>query len=432
MATALRFAARSDVGLLRDGNEDSGYAGPRLLAVADGVGGHVAGEVASSLAIATLAALDEDPPGNDLLTSLRTAVATANEQIGAMIVGDPALEGMGTTLTALLRTGSRLAVVHVGDSRGYLLREGTLEQITHDHTFVQTLVDEGRITIEEAGSHPQRNLITRVLSGQGEVEPDFAVREARPGDRYLLCSDGLSGVVSDETMHEVLTGRADPEIACEALIQYALRAGGPDNVTVVVADVVDTGVSPSAVPQVVGAVAEDRTAQVSGLRPSSAQRAAALRPQASEPGPAKPTVAKPARWPWLVLALVILLCAGGGGWGAWTWSQRQYYVGSSDGHVAIYRGVPQSLAGLSLSSVLQQEDVALQDLPVFSRQALDAGIPVDSLGEARTRVSDLASLVALCRTQPALAECREGSDDGDTPTAQPTPATTPRPSVSPS
>src|SRR3954469_18562310 len=252
MATALHFAARSNVGLLRQGNEDSGYAGPRLLVVADGMGGHVAGEVASSVAVATLAALDEDAPGPDLLGRLRSAVEGANEQLRLMVGGDPHLEGMGTTLTALLRRGSRLGVVHVGDSRAYLLREGRLEQITHDHTFVQTLVDEGRITREEADHHPQRSLITRALDGRGDVEPDLSVREARPGDRYLLCSDGLSGIVSEETLRETLAEVADPEAACDALIEYALRGGGPDNITVILADVVDTDVTPSQVPHVVG------------------------------------------------------------------------------------------------------------------------------------------------------------------------------------
>lgn len=431
MATALRFAARSDVGLLRDGNEDSGYAGPRLLAVADGVGGHVAGEVASSLAIATLAALDEDTPGPDLLSSLRLAVAAADSQIGDMIGGDPALEGMGTTLTALLRTGSRLAVVHVGDSRSYLLRDGALEQITHDHTFVQSLVDEGRITREEAGSHPQRNLITRALSGHGGVDPDVSIREARPGDRYLVCSDGLSGVVSDDTIHEVLTEALDPEAACEALVSYALRAGGPDNVTVVVADVVDTGASPSQVPQVVGAVAAERGSRAHGVPPqlSSAQRAAALRPTlAVEPTPA-PEGRVRIRWP-LVLALVLALVAvAGGGWAVWSWSQRQYYVGAHAGEVAIYRGLPQSLGGLSLSSVLEDEGVALADLPPFSQQKLNDGIAVDNLGEARARVAELGELVARCRATPALAECSEptGEDSDPSPASSPasSPATSP-------
>ncbi|MDP9221096.1 MAG: protein phosphatase 2C domain-containing protein, partial [Actinomycetota bacterium] len=189
MSLTLRYAARSDVGLLRDGNEDSLYAGPRLLAVADGMGGHAAGEVASAVTIAALAPLDEDVPGADLLAALRTGVESANSQLREMVSADPALEGMGTTLTALLWAGARLGLVHVGDSRAYLLRDGELHQITHDHTLVQTLIDQGRIRPEEADAHPQRSMLTRVLDGRGDTAADLSVREARAGDRYLLCTD---------------------------------------------------------------------------------------------------------------------------------------------------------------------------------------------------------------------------------------------------
>ena len=195
MTLALRYAAMSHVGLLRPGNEDSLYAGPRLLAVADGMGGHAAGEVASAVAIAAVAALDEDAPGADLLSALRSAAIGANGHLRDMVAGDAALDGMGTTLTTLLFTGSRLGVLHIGDSRCYLLRQGSLTQITHDDTLVQSLVDDGRITPEEASSHPQRNMILRALDGREDVEFDLSVREARAGDRYLLCSDGLTGPV---------------------------------------------------------------------------------------------------------------------------------------------------------------------------------------------------------------------------------------------
>src|SRR5919199_2164126 len=168
MTLTLRFAARSDRGLLRDGNEDSVYAGPRLLAVADGMGGHAAGEVASAVAIAALAPLDEDAPGADLLAALRHATLSANTQLREMVAADSALDGMGTTLTALLSAGVRLGLVHVGDSRAYLLRDGELTQITHDHSLVQTLVDEGRISADEASHHPQRSLILRALDGRDD------------------------------------------------------------------------------------------------------------------------------------------------------------------------------------------------------------------------------------------------------------------------
>jgi serine/threonine protein phosphatase PrpC len=233
----LRYAARSDRGLVRANNEDSVYAGARLLALADGMGGHAAGEVASQLVIAALAHLDDDEPGGDLLGKLDSAVREGNSAIAAHVEADPELEGMGTTLTAILFAGNRLGLVHIGDSRGYLMREGELNQITKDDTFVQTLVDEGRITAEEAHSHPQRSLIMRALTGH-EVEPTLIMREARAGDRYLLCSDGLSDPVSHETILEALQIQDVAESA-DRLIELALRGGGPDNVTVVVADVID-------------------------------------------------------------------------------------------------------------------------------------------------------------------------------------------------
>lgn len=193
MTLVLRYAARSDRGLVRSNNEDSVYAGARLLALADGMGGHAAGEVASQLMIAALAHLDDDEPGGDLLGKLAAAVREGNAAIADQVEEEPELDGMGTTLTAILFAGSKLGLAHIGDSRAYLLRDGQLTQITRDDTFVQSLVDEGRITPEQAHSHPQRSLIMRALTGS-EVEPTLTVREARAGDRYLICSDGLSDV----------------------------------------------------------------------------------------------------------------------------------------------------------------------------------------------------------------------------------------------
>ncbi len=252
MTLALRFAARSHTGLLRDGNEDSVYAGPRVLAVADGMGGHAAGEVASAVAIAALADLDEDVPGNDLLDVLRDRAVAANARLRDMVAGDRGLDGMGTTLTAFLFAGTRLGMIHIGDSRAYQLRDGVLTQITHDHTLVQALVDDGRISEEEASSHPQRSLITRALDGRDGIDPDLSVREVRSGDRYLLCTDGLTGPVGrPETLQEALE-IPDPQQACDRLVQLALRGGGPDNVTVIVADVVE-GDSGYDIPEITGA-----------------------------------------------------------------------------------------------------------------------------------------------------------------------------------
>lgn len=237
MTLVLRYAARSDRGLVRANNEDSVYAGARLLALADGMGGHAAGEVASQLMIAALAHLDDDEPGDDLLGKLDRATREGNAAIADQVEEEPELDGMGTTLTAMLFAGKKLGLVHIGDSRAYMLRDGELAQITRDDTFVQSLVDEGRITPEQAHTHPQRSLIMRALTGN-EIEPTLVMREARAGDRYLLCSDGLSDVVSDETIANTMREGSTDECA-DRLIELALRSGGPDNVTVVVADVID-------------------------------------------------------------------------------------------------------------------------------------------------------------------------------------------------
>src|SRR6266545_2055213 len=193
MTLTLRYAARSDRGLIRGGNQDSVYAGPRLLAVADGMGGMAAGDVASNIVIAAMAPLDEDVPGNAMIDALRGAVDTANQQIRDAVDANPALEGMGTTLTGMLFSGSKIGMVHIGDSRAYLLRGGEFAQVTKDDTYVQMLVDEGRISLEEANSHPQRSLLTRALDGR-DADPEYSVRQAMAGDRYLICSDGPSGV----------------------------------------------------------------------------------------------------------------------------------------------------------------------------------------------------------------------------------------------
>ena len=219
MAIALHYAARSDVGLVRQENQDSGYAGPHLLVVADGMGGHAAGDVASSIAIGEMVGLDAESPGADsALDLLAKALHTANRELREAMQRQPELRGMGTTVTALLRTGSKIAVAHIGDSRAYLLRDGTLTQITHDHSFVQSLIDEGRITEEEAQTHPQRSLVTRVLTGQDEDKPDLAMREAHIGDRYLVCSDGLSGFVARETIQEILVQAQPPGVTADRLV----------------------------------------------------------------------------------------------------------------------------------------------------------------------------------------------------------------------
>jgi protein phosphatase len=238
----LHYVARSDRGLIRATNQDSVFAGDRLLVIADGMGGHAAGDTASRLVVGAFAPLNDRAPASDLLSDLLAATREGNDAIAEMVAENPELDGMGTTVTAMLFDGGRVGMAHVGDSRAYLYRSGVLHQLTHDDTFVQSLVDDGRITEGEAAHHPQRNLLLRALNGT-DLDPALALREVRAGDRYLLCSDGLSGVVDAEHIADTLAD-PDPERAADVLIQRALLRGGPDNVTVIVADVVDTGVVP--------------------------------------------------------------------------------------------------------------------------------------------------------------------------------------------
>ena len=420
MALALRYSARSDVGLLREINEDSGYAGPRLLVIADGVGGHAAGEVASSIAVGVLSTLDEDSPGGDLLEALAAAVHQANDHLRDMVGGDPELAGMGTTVTALLRAGGRFGLVHVGDSRGYLLRDGALQQITKDHTFVQTLVDDGRITAEEADHHPQKNVITNALDGRDDIELDLSVRETRAGDRYLLCSDGLSNVVSEETLRDTLAAEASTDVAVERLVDLALRGGGPDNITAIVADVVEVETKPpSAVPVTVGAAAEGAVKHL--RRDSPAAKAAALRPEReeSDDGYGDHELDGPRRFRRFLLGLLVLLLAAGGAYGAYQWSRTQYYVGAQASNVAIFRGLTQDVGPIHTSTLYRQEDIALEDLPTYQQEQVRADIATDGLADAEQLVAQLREQAIACQRLASAAS------PTPSPTASPSPTTGP-------
>ena len=405
MALALRYSALSDTGMIRSINEDSGYAGPRLLVVADGVGGHAAGEVASSVAVASLALLDEDSPGGDLLQRLSAAVTTANRHLRDMVIGDPELTGMGTTLTALLRAGSRLGLVHVGDSRCYLLRQGQLQQITRDHTFVQSLVDEGRITPEEADQHPQRNVITNSLDGRDDIELDLSIRQSRAGDRYLLCSDGLSNVVSEETLRDTLLEAHDPDRACERLVELALKGGGPDNVTAIVADVVEVETRPpSAVPISVGAVA-DGIAPKPTRQDSPAAKAAALRPEEDESRRSEPATPPPQRrrGRLLVVLLLAVLLLSAAAYAGYRWSRTQYYVGASEGQVAIFQGLSQDLGPIRTSTVYRPVNIDLAALPPYQRERLRDSVAATGLRDAERIVESLRGQATACSEETGVA-----------------------------
>ncbi|MCX4526879.1 MULTISPECIES: PP2C family serine/threonine-protein phosphatase [unclassified Streptomyces] len=477
MSLSLRFAAGSHKGMIREGNEDSGYAGPRLLAIADGMGGQAAGEVASSEVISTLVQLDDDVPGSDILTSLATAVQRANDQLRVMVEEDPQLEGMGTTLTALLWTGQRLGLVHVGDSRAYLLRDGLLTQITQDHTWVQRLVDEGRITEEEATTHPQRSLLMRALGSGDTVEPDLSIREVRAGDRYLICSDGLSGVVSHQTLEETLADYHGPHETVQALIQLALRGGGPDNITCIVADVLDTDSGDTLAaqlndtPVVVGAVAENQhqlfdagamqtpAGRASGLGRQAPPPAGAFGPPGSGENPGygypdqnqgggaygsfgEPDTAgydadaryddtydhprrrrgKGRKWTTRTLLLLIIAGAIGGGlYAAHRWTQTQYYVGVKGEHVALYRGISQNLGWIHLNQVEKDHpEIELKYLPPFKRKQVEATITESSLDGARQKIDELGVQVSACKKDEERRNAE--SQNAQTPSPSLTPA----------
>ena len=464
MTLVLRYAARSDRGLVRANNEDSVYAGARLLALADGMGGHAAGEVASQLVIAALAHLDDDEPGGDLLAKLAEAVREGNSAIADHVHHDPELEGKGTTLTAILFAGHRLGLVHIGDSRGYLLRDGELNQITKDDTFVQTLVDEGRITAEEAHSHPQRSLIMRALTGH-EVDPTLIMREARAGDRYLLCSDGLSDPVSQETILEALK-ISDVAESADRLIELALRGGGPDNVTVVVADVVDYDYGQTQ-PILAGAVSgdDDHAAPPN----TAAGRASAFNPRRNEPKRAAPPPEPPPPRPrsrrrTVIAAVVLVLVVFGGLAIGRTVIRSNYYVTSDSGTVSIMRGVQGSLLGyalqqpylagclnekneLSLIGVDQSRDqlncqlLSVNDLRPSERAQVVAGLPTGSLEDAINQITELvrSSLLPVCvappppspTPSPTPAPTTSGQPTGPLPGPSPTPSATPTSTPSP-
>ncbi|GAA3443224.1 Stp1/IreP family PP2C-type Ser/Thr phosphatase [Planomonospora venezuelensis] len=429
MTIALRYAARSDVGLLREGNEDSAYASGRLLAVADGMGGHAHGEVASSVAIAAMSSLDEDAFGGDLLSAIEAAVRDANRRLHEMVGRDPSLKGMGTTLTAMLWSGTRVALVHVGDSRAYLLRSGELYQITHDHTLVQSLVDDGRITQEEAATHPQRSILLRALDGSGEVDPDLSLREAQLGDRYLLCSDGLSGVVSAETLHHTLSTIDDPETVVRTLVDLANRGGGPDNITCVLADVLelDEGFPPATEVAVVGAAGSTlgRAAQAPEAPGGHANPATMPQPVVTDDDldaqePRARAAARPARrrrlWPLLAAVGGVALVGGGLGWYFGNqWLDDQYFVGLRGEEIVVYQGVNTTLGPFELFDPVHHSTVSVAALGPAEQKQVRNGIPVADQAAGVKKVEELK------------ASSEEGADGGKpAATPSPTPAATPR------
>ena len=448
----LRYAAFSDVGRVRKDNQDSGYAGPHLLVVADGVGGSARGDVASAETVEVLRRLDT-PPGDDVLGAVAGAIHLSHDRIAQLVADDPSLEGTSTTVTALVFDGTRVAVGHVGDSRGYLLRDGTLAQLTTDHTFVQSLVDEGRITQDEARVHPHRNLILRAVDGVHEPEPDVFTLDVAPGDRILLCSDGASGVLSDEQLTRILAD-GTPDSAAYSLVDRALDAGSSDNVTVVVADLVDddavddpeTSAAATTGPMLVGAAAEAARGRAPGaaggahdtgeLEPvgDTAPIAVDGRPRGGasavgrdddlDPEEARYAPRPPKRFAWarrVVLALGLLLAIALIAVAAYRWTQDQYYVGEDAETVAVYRGIEADIPGITTHRVEESSELRIDDLPEAYAREVSQGISASSLDDAR----DIVARLERRATCPDPAEPLE-------PTASPSPSSSASPSASPS
>ncbi|HQR79554.1 MAG TPA: protein phosphatase 2C domain-containing protein [Actinomycetota bacterium] len=413
MPLVFRYAARSDVGLVRQRNEDSGYASDNLLIVADGMGGHVAGEMASATVTAIIAGLPI-ADSEDVLTQLADAVDEAQLEMRHIIAEQPDFLGMGTTVTVVCWQGDRASIAHVGDSRAYMLRNGDLVRLTKDHTYVQTLVDAGQITEEQASTHRRRNLLIRAIDGINTVEPDLSIREVHAGDRILLCSDGLSGVLSDARIRELLSS-SDPPGAVTALVEAALEGGAPDNVTCVVADVAQVDDPPVGNrPVVVGAAAEPRTrSRLPGVDfPQDSQLAEAT--VASGEEQFEPTPPR-RRWRWIGLGIAVALFLGLVG-GTWWWISRQYYVGSQDGFVTVYRGIPQQIGSVPLSTVVETTDIPSVQLPVYTQELVNATIAATSREDAARIVTNLDEQAATCRTKPKTEGCPgTGTRAGATP-----------------
>ena len=401
-------AASSHIGKIRASNQDSGSVGQHLFVVADGMGGHAGGDVASALAVQHLYGLDRSYDSVDEAREvLFHGILDAGADLTSAVEEHPELTGMGTTVSAMIRVGSQMVIAHIGDSRIYRLREGVLEQITADHTFVQRLVDSGRITAEEAAVHPRRSILMRVL-GDVDAEPelDTHVVDTQPGDRWLLCSDGLSGYVSERDIAETLLTIDDVELACHKLVTQTLAEGAPDNVTVVVVRVTeDLDISPAAESRMVGAAAGPVTYESGPIMRKPALPALLFHPLRALPSADEHFEPEAnyldelikedrrrlirRRVAWSLSVIVIVSAIVGSAVAAYQWTQTQYFVGNSDGAVAIYQGVPENVGPFELSTLYEETGIELESLLPFEQERITNSLPTRSLEEARAIVDRL-------------------------------------------
>jgi len=412
----LVFAAATDVGRMRKNNEDSYLSSQPVAAVADGMGGHSAGEVASAIAIEELAALGSRGPWENETAAtddLKQAILRANRRIRETAAGDRKLNGMGTTLVALLEDGDMVHVANVGDSRGYLLRQGELSQVTVDHSLVQELVDDGRLSPEDAERHPQRSVITRALGIDREVEFDLFTYKLQVGDRLLLCSDGLSDVVEPAQIRNVLLRVRNSHQAAQKLVTVANEQGGPDNITVIVVDAVDeataqameeggdttgdlaVGSATGALPVVDGDGAGGRSGRAARAKDRSVARHRRLQ---------RFLVAGI-----VVLVVAALLVAGR------SFLFSRYWVGFDGDTVAVFQGVPGDVAGIQFSRLVERTPVTRAEVPAGYAARLEDGVLADNLADARS--------IALCAPLVFSPDGCTGTPAASTTTPTPTPTT---------
>jgi serine/threonine protein phosphatase PrpC len=431
----LNRGAVTDMGRMRKNNEDRYLIAGRLAAVADGMGGHRAGEVASAIAMEELATLEHAGPWPTPAgagEALRAVFLQANRRIREVASKDSEFEGMGTTLVALLEDGDSVHLANVGDSRAYLLRNGELSQVTVDHTLVQELIDEGRLRPDEAERHPQRSIITRALGVESDVEVDLFTYKLLPGDRLLLCSDGLSGVVNEQRIRNVMLRVPEPQRAAEKLVAMANEGGGPDNITVVVLDTVDrlarvgehTGdmdaTTNGVVPSRDGATSELLTGVHRRVAPAGAAAGTGSRTarRQAERGRAASPGARASRHPRrrglkrALLTLLVLAVLAGIVVGGRAWVFSRYWVGFDDDQVAVFSGVPGNVAGLRLSRVVERTGIGRDRVAAGYAPRLDEGVSASSLADAR-RIAQCSPFVF---TQQG---CAAGSQAAPTTTVAP-------------
>lgn len=409
MATT-KSAAVSHVGKIRSNNQDSGYAGAHLFVVADGMGGHAGGDVASALAVKHVTSVDRTfSSASEAEVALHGALIAANTVLAETVFDHSELTGMGTTVSGFVLVGSELAIAHIGDSRIYRFRAGQLTQITSDHTFVQRLVDSGRITVEEAAVHPRRSVLMRVLGDVDAIpEIDTMIERGEPGDRWMLCSDGLSSYVAEDRIVAALALDEDAEAVADRLIKESLDHGAPDNVTVVVVDIDGSGDSAHHPPITVGSASDPLA--IEGEAPRKPLRLPTLllhplkstKPDDSHFEPESEEYldeliiedTRRARRRRIGLILVIVIAAllvVAAVVAGYQWTQSRFYVGSSNGTVAIYRGIQQDLGPIPLSSVYRETTLRVDDLSAINQQRIDGTINADDLADAERIVSRLTN-----------------------------------------